>query len=135
MEAEILLHRLCERHGIDPDRGARLLPLVRWALEGPQDARERILRLVEASLKTGEQVPPRTLKNLHATAERALLVAVARVLHEWSPDEGLLDPDRLKLRSLGPAAAELAEDEAPELGEGGPENEPDPPEAEGEDAA
>jgi len=135
MEAEIILSRLCERHGVEPDRGARLLPLVRWALEGPQDARERILRLVEASLKAGQAVPQRALKDLEVAAEHALLVAVARVLHMWSPDEGLLDLDRLKLRSLGPAAAELAEGEPPELTEGSEEDESTSPGAEEEDAA
>ena len=93
MEAEILLSRLCARHGVDPASGARLLPLVRWALEAPRDSRERILRVVEDQLqgKPRKADQPSAAGELQAAAEHAVLVAVARVLHQWKPDQGLLD--------------------------------------------
>jgi len=91
MEAEILLSRLCARHGVDPTQGARLLPLVRWALQGPRESRERILQVVEASLQSGEQPGEGRTRELEQAAERAVLVAVARVLHTWRPEENLLN--------------------------------------------
>jgi hypothetical protein len=91
MEAEILLSRLCARHGVDPSRGARLLPLVRWALQGPLESRKTILQVVEASLVRDEEPGPERAKELEDSANRAILVAVARVLHSWSPVERLLN--------------------------------------------
>jgi hypothetical protein len=88
MDPEQLLAELCRRHGVPPERGARLLPLVRWALEAAEPVRERILGVVEETLASralGEESP-----SALAAANRSLLLAVARVLHDWTPSEGLL---------------------------------------------
>ena len=50
MDPETLLNQLCERHGGSRNEGYRLLPLVRWALRGPDDTREKILAVVEQTL-------------------------------------------------------------------------------------
>ena len=90
MDAEDLLHDLCDRHGVEHSRGARLLPLVRWALRGPEDARERILAVVEKTLAASATrgAEPR---ELYAAADRAVLLAVARILHGWTPDDKILN--------------------------------------------
>lgn len=85
MEAERLLEALCRRHGLDTTAGDELLPLVRWALGAPPEVRERVLETVERSLGLADR---------HArerAADEAMLRAVARVLHDWSPSRGILD--------------------------------------------
>ncbi len=84
MEAEKLIEKLCRRHGTDPSHGARLLPLVRWALQAPDMVRSRIMEAVEGTLR--RSVAPRA-------ADNVILIAVARVLHTWSPNTGILDLD------------------------------------------
>ena len=88
MDPQHLLEELCRRHGVPPERGARLLPLVRWALEGSAAARERILSVVEETLaqRALEAERPGEIE----AANRSILVAVARVLHDWTPSAGLL---------------------------------------------
>lgn len=89
MDPETLLRRLCRAHGVPPARGRRLYPLICWALESPPEVRERILAIVEETLAwrgeegDGERPP-------EPTASPAVLIAVARVLHEWSPSERIL---------------------------------------------
>ena len=90
MDAERLLQELCARHGVDAGRGARLLPLIRWALRGPEDARERILALVERTLsKGGPEVKDQ--KQFNDAADRAVLISVARILHSWTPAPRILE--------------------------------------------
>ena len=87
MDPEALLRRLCRRHGVPQARGIRLFPLIRWALESPPEVRVRILAIVEETLEwradegDAERDP---------VASPAVLVAVARVLHDWSPSERIL---------------------------------------------
>lgn len=88
MDPEHLLAELCRRHGVPPERGARLLPLVRWALEGSASVRERILAVVEETL--AQPALGQGSAGELAAANRSILVAVARVLHDWTPSEGLL---------------------------------------------
>lgn len=89
MDPQVLLERLCRRHGVPPARGERLLPLVRWALESPSEVRVRILAIVEETLSwhardlEGEE-------ELASAANQSVLLAVARVLHTWSPSERIL---------------------------------------------
>jgi hypothetical protein len=80
MTPESTLRALCERHQVPYSVGERLLPLVRSALEAPEPTRERLLALVERNLQ--QRAPD---------ADREVLLAVARVLHDWSPSDPLLD--------------------------------------------
>lgn len=89
MDPQHLLEELCRRHGVPPERGARLLPLVRWALEGSASARDRILSVVEETL--AQRAMNEDSPGEIAAANRSILVAVARVLHDWTPSAGLLD--------------------------------------------
>ena len=93
MEAEILLQQLCERHGVDLTHGQPLLPLVRWALKGPDESRRKILEVVELALRGNPGTAERTPGDLIEAADQAILVAVARVLHGWAPKSDLLDLD------------------------------------------
>jgi hypothetical protein len=96
MEAESLLNQLCARHGVDPASGARLLPLVRWALEAPPESRERILQVVENQLRGEPQEGELNASgDRQVAAEHAVLVAVAKVLHQWNPKLSLLDLDQI----------------------------------------
>jgi len=85
MEAEDLISNLCRRHGASAEVGARLLPLVRWALQGPPETRERVMELVERTLRLRDHQAQRD------AADEVTLRAVAQVLHDWSPSQGILD--------------------------------------------
>jgi hypothetical protein len=90
MTPENLLRSMCERHGLPADYGQRLLPLVRQAMEAPDEVRERILALVDGNLADraesgGDQ------HALERHVDHEVLVAVARVLHGWSPSEPMSD--------------------------------------------
>ncbi len=85
MEAERLLEALCRRHGLHAEAGEEMLPLVRWALGAPPEVRERVLATVERSLGLADRAAR------ERAADEALLQAVARVLHDWSPSQGILD--------------------------------------------
>lgn len=91
MEAESLLNQLCERHGVDPTQAERLLPLVRWALKGPDESKKRILGVVERALSGDPDMAHKSRDELAAAADQAILVAVARVLHDWTPEQKVLD--------------------------------------------
>jgi hypothetical protein len=90
MEAETLLKRICERLGVNPDRGESLLPLIRWALKGPEDSKARILKVIERSIEDNRDGKPTNKIELSAAADQAILVAVAQVLHTWAPGKGLI---------------------------------------------
>ena len=70
-----------------------MLPLVRRALQAPSDVRNRILTLVENNLvkKAQGKLDSTTLWN---EMDNAVLVAVARVLHEWDPSSSVLELGR-----------------------------------------
>jgi len=91
MEARSLLLALCERHGVDPARAERLLPLVRWALKGPEESKQRILEVVERALSGDPDAIASNREDLLAAADDAILLAVARVLHDWTPEQAVLD--------------------------------------------
>ena len=93
MDPEALLASLCERHGVSPEQGARLLPLVKWALKGPEASRDRILAVVERTLSGQGGTAAERKAELDAAADHAVLVAVARVLHGWSPNEQFMGLD------------------------------------------
>jgi len=90
MTPESLLRTLCEHHSIPYSQGQRLLPLVRRAFEAPSEVRDRILTLVDRNLREQAQRIPES-ERLHQTREEEILISVARVLHDWSPSEPLLD--------------------------------------------
>ena len=91
MTPENLLRSMCERHGLPADYGERLIPLVRRAMAAPDEVRDRILALVDGNLaqhaaKDGNPGP------LPAPdPDKEVLLAVARVLHNWTPAEPMLD--------------------------------------------
>jgi len=90
MNPESTLRSLCERHQVPYSLAERLLPIVRRALESPDETRDRILALVERNLQlradggAGQEVLAREL-------EHEVLIAVARVLHDWAPTDPFLD--------------------------------------------
>ncbi len=88
MTPHSILRDLCDRYGLSPAHGERLLPLVERALNAPPGVRERILELVEGNLE-------RESKRLAASAamdpaERLVLSTVAKVVHNWSPPDWLM---------------------------------------------
>ena len=100
MTPENLLRSMCERHGLPADYGQRLLPLVRRAMEAPDEVRDRILALVDGNLANRSEsseadVEEEFAKNEQLEAAREadtdILIAVARVLHDWSPSEPTFD--------------------------------------------
>ena len=91
MEPESLLQSLCERHGVQPSRGESLLPLIQWALKGPEESRKRILEVVERAIQDESNGHSADPIELSAAADQAVLVAVARVLHNWTPDNTVIE--------------------------------------------
>lgn len=89
MSAENLVRALCARHGLPEDAGIPFLPLVRKALVATDGTRERILRLVDDAL--GERGEALAKGSRDPAGDDRVLVAVARVLHPWTPSEGMLD--------------------------------------------
>ena len=100
MNPESTLRSLCERNQVPYSLGERLLPIVRRALESPDETRDRILALVERNLRLraeggdGEERLDRDL-------EHELLLAVARVLHDWGPTDPFLDLGKNWGKNLG----------------------------------
>jgi hypothetical protein len=90
MDPEKLLRSMCERHGLPSDYGTQLLPLIQRALEAPEEVRDRILTLIDGNLaqcaRNGVQAG-----KLFDNLDREVLIAVARVLHHWTPSEPMLD--------------------------------------------
>jgi hypothetical protein len=89
MSAENLLRALCARHGLPEEAGTPFLPLVRKALIATDDSRERILRLVDEALADRSEALAAGARD--PAGDERVLVAVARVLHPWTPSEGILD--------------------------------------------
>lgn len=86
MDAERLLHRMCERHQLDPERATELLPLVHRALISPDDVRRRILAMIEDSLqRRAGGDPTATLAALEKDLDDEVLRAVAKTVHAWDP--------------------------------------------------
>ena len=80
---------MCERHGLPTNYGDRLLPLVRRALQSPDDVQQRILTLVENNLARKAEGKLDESRLWH-DMDGAVLVAVARVLHDWDPSSSVL---------------------------------------------
>lgn len=86
MDADRLLTRLCERHGLDPTPLREYIPLVRRALSSPPGVRKRILAMVEDSLtRLAGGDATATLESLEVDLDEEVLDAVAKRLHGWSP--------------------------------------------------
>lgn len=89
MSAENLVRALCARHGLPEAAGTPFLPLVRKALLATDGTRDRILRLVDEALADRSEALAGGSKD--PAGDDRVLVAVARVLHGWTPSEGMLD--------------------------------------------
>jgi len=87
---EDLLRRMCLRHGLPPDYAVKLIPVVRRALESPAEIRERILAMVESNI--AQHAADRAVSPPEARdPDDAVLLAVARLMHHWTPSETALD--------------------------------------------
>lgn len=103
MTPEALLQAMCKRHGLSPDSGESLLPLVKKAVESPPEIRNRILFLVDRNLASKAKGVADE-KRLWNELDNDVLVAVAKVLHGWHPSGEILNMgDQLKgERGKGP---------------------------------
>lgn len=105
MNPQDVVRALCARHGLPEEAGAPYLDLVTKALVAANDVRDRILKLVDAGLaerargtNIGPALPPQV--------DVEILVAVARVLHNWTPSGSMLDlGSTLGQLGQGPEAA------------------------------
>lgn len=90
MTPEEMLREMCVRHGLPPDYAVKLIPVVRRAMESPEEVRRRILAMVEGNLKQHAT----DLDEQHDAdhdPDEAVLMAVARLMHHWKPSESMLD--------------------------------------------
>ena len=87
MTPHSILRDLCDRYGLSPAHGERLLPLIERALKAPPGVRERILELVEGNL---EQESKRLAAHQMDPTEERLLRVVAKTIHRWNPPSWLL---------------------------------------------
>ncbi|MEM1453305.1 MAG: hypothetical protein AAF957_25395 [Planctomycetota bacterium] len=86
MDAERLLQRLCERHGLDPVDAHELLPLIQRAIASPDEVRRRIFGMVEVYVqRRAEGDSTATLAALEQDLDDEVLRAVARTIHRWDP--------------------------------------------------
>ena len=90
MNPENVVRALCARHGLPPEAGAPYMSLVEKALAAPGEVRERLLTLVDGSLAQRAQGVPDEPPAAKET-DREVLMAVARVLHAWTPSTPMLD--------------------------------------------
>ncbi len=88
MDPHLLLESLCRRHNVQLSRGERLLPLLEWALKCPERSRDRFLAFAERGLAEDARGHPLAESTLADATEHALMLAVARVMHAWTPDDG-----------------------------------------------
>jgi hypothetical protein len=89
---EELLRAMCLRHGLPPDYAIRLIPVVRRAMCSPEEIRERILAMVDGNL--AQHAADRTQEPPEARdPDDAVLLAVARLMHHWTPSANALDPE------------------------------------------
>ena len=87
---------MCKRHGLSFESGAKLLPLVRKAIESTPEIRNRILFLVDRNLANKAKGHSEE-KQLWSELDSDVLVAVAKVLHGWNPSGQILNMgDQLK---------------------------------------
>jgi hypothetical protein len=89
---EDLLRKMCLRHGLPPDYAIKFIPVVRRAMESPDEIRERILAMVDGNL--AQHAADRITVPVPARdPEDAVLLAVARLMHHWTPSDNALDPE------------------------------------------
>jgi hypothetical protein len=93
MTPEELLRRMCLRHGLPPDYAIKLIPVVRRAMESPEEVREKILAMVDGNLAqhAADRDGPHDLAN---DPDEAVLIAVARLMHHWTPSDAAMDPEK-----------------------------------------
>lgn len=89
MTPEELVRALCARHSLSPDAGTPFLPLVREALAARPEARDRLLSVVDRNLAELARRPSEPAAPI--SGDESVLRAVARVLHNWTPSEAMLD--------------------------------------------
>jgi hypothetical protein len=95
MSPEDYLRALCARHRVPTDQGARFLPLVARALGSSEPVRDQLLALIEARLASIGR-SSKEERHERVRLDREILVAVARVLHQWAPSDLMLElGDRL----------------------------------------
>lgn len=92
MTPEEMLRKMCVRHGLPPDYATKLVPVVRRAMDSPDEVRERILAMVDGNLAqhAADIDEPPELSN---DPDDAVLLAIARLMHHWTPSESALDPE------------------------------------------
>ncbi|MDZ4772825.1 MAG: hypothetical protein SGI72_06775 [Planctomycetota bacterium] len=90
MNPEDLVRALCNRHGLPEAAGAPYLDLVTKALTASNEVRDRILKMVDAGLSERAKAGAVHRRAL-TESEREVLMAVARVLHTWTPSGSMLD--------------------------------------------
>ena len=85
-----LLDQLCRRHEADPQQAHQLLPLVQWALEGPESSRSSLLDLIERTLAGSPPSEEEGRAVLQRAADQALLIQVGRRFdrRNWRTDAG-----------------------------------------------
>jgi len=93
MTPEEMLRRMCLRHGLPPDYAVKLIPVVRRAMESPEEVRERILAMVEGNIRQ-HAADRRDVPAEARDPDDAVLIAVARLMHHWTPSESALDPEQ-----------------------------------------
>lgn len=99
MTPRSILRDLCDRYGLPEADGERLLPLIERALKAPPGVRERILELVEDNLQRESR---RRSACLEQAQDERMLLAVAKILHPWTPPDWL---ERWVARGDGSGAA------------------------------
>jgi hypothetical protein len=89
MDSPAFLAALCAKHGLPTAYAAHLVPAVAKAMELQGDARDEVLAVVERSIALRAQGLADE-EHKYAHLDHELLVATARTLHAWRPDEALL---------------------------------------------
>ncbi len=84
---------MCRRHGLEFDRAASLLPIIRRALEASDGVRDRLLLMVDTSLaeRAGAAGTKKNPQGLERDVDDEVLMAVSKVLHGWRPSGKMLD--------------------------------------------
>jgi len=90
MTPDEMLREMCRRHGLPPDYAVRLIPLVRRAMDSPEEVRRKILAMVDGNLAQHAADLEERSEAEH-DPEEGVLVAVARLMHHWTPSETVLD--------------------------------------------
>ena len=90
MTPEEMLREMCVRHGLPPDYAVKLIPVVRRAMDSSEEVRQRIMAMVEGNLAQ-HAADLEEQEEADRDPEEAVLLAVARLMHHWTPSESMLD--------------------------------------------